>query len=134
MNEANDKKASQVLNYRAGRFALVVLPSEEQILISIGTSTVKILAKRAIFGWYLPKVVVSQRLSVWQPDYQQYNAMYRRACCTMILDGLLTLLSHYQSIDKLRQAWPTMQNPLAVVGREVFQKWKQDEQHAKDDA
>src|SRR5208283_3441275 len=99
MNETNDKKQiCQVVKQKPGRFAMVELPSGEQIMISIGSATVKILAKRDFWGWCLPKVIASERLSTWQSKYQRYNGFYRRICRTMILDGLLTLLSTCESI------------------------------------
>ena len=119
MNDAKDKKQiiCQVLNHKAGRFALVGLPSGEQIVISIGSVTAKILAKRAVVGWYLPKVVAFERLSTWQSEYPHQNSFHRGICRGLVLEGLLALLSNCQSVDEIRQAWPRMENPLAVVGR-----------------
>jgi len=119
LNEANDeKKTFLVLNYKAGRSALVDLPSGEQIVISIGTATAKVIAKRAIVGWYLPKVVASERLDTWQPEFRQFNELHRRINRDMFLDGVLASLSQCRSIDDIRRAWPTMQNPILVVAKE----------------
>ena|SRR2546422_723062 len=121
MNNAKDKKQTcQVLNRKAGRFALIGLASGEQIVISIGSATAKILAKRAFVGWYLPKVVASERLSTWQSEYPHQNGFYRGICRGLVLEGLLDLLSNCQSVDEIRQAWPRMENPLALVGREML--------------
>ena len=91
-------------------------PSGEHIVISIGSATAKILAKHSVFGWLLPRVIVSERLSVWQSDYPRYNGFHRRLCRDMVLEGLLSSLSHCRSIEQIRQAWLTMQNPVAVIG------------------
>jgi hypothetical protein len=106
----------QVLNQKTGRSAKIGLPSGEEIVISIGTADAKIFAKRGVFGWFLPRVIVSKRLSVWRSDYRQYNGFHRRLCRGMVLEGLLASLSHCRSIDEIQRAWQTMQNPVAVTG------------------
>src|SRR5262249_30195886 len=110
------KAAWQILNEKKGPCAMRVLPSGEQILISIGSATAKILVKRPLFGWLFPKVIVSEQLSAWQPEYPRYNVFYRQICQSMVLDGLLTSLSQCQSLKELQQCWKTMQNPIAVAG------------------
>jgi hypothetical protein len=105
---------------RASAIALVRLPSGERILISIGSATARVLDKSTIFAWCFTKTVVSERLDTWQPEYWQCNRFYRRINRAMILDGLLALLSNYHSIDEVRRAWPTLQNPIDVIGRKIF--------------
>jgi hypothetical protein len=45
--EAN---GSKLLSHKLGRAAFLVLPSNEEVVISIGTSTAKVFARRPIIG------------------------------------------------------------------------------------
>ena len=116
----NDESTWRLVNEKAGRFARVDLPSGEQIVISVGSATAKILSERAVLGWLLPRVIVSQRLSAWQSDYPRYNSFHRRLCRAMVLEGLLASLSRCRSIEEIQQSWQTMRNPIAVIGFEMM--------------
>lgn len=122
----------RVLNHKTGRFAKIGLLSGEEIVISIGTANAKIFAKRGVFGWFLPRVIVSEQLSVWQSEYRRYNGFHRRLCRGMALEGLLALLSHCRSIDEIQQVWQTMQNPVAVTGMALMKTSQKSD--VKDDA
>jgi tetratricopeptide (TPR) repeat protein len=99
---------------------MLALASGDQVIVSIGSSTVRILAKRGIVGWTVPRVIASQRLSVWHSEYHRFNSLHRQLCRAMILDGLLDLLSVCRSPDEIRQVWSGLDNPLAGVAREMF--------------
>jgi hypothetical protein len=110
----------QVLSYRPGRSAKLALPSGEHLVISIGSATAKVFAKRGVAGWLIPRVIASERLWVWQSDYRSFNSFHRQLSRAMILDGLVDLLSAYRSTDDVRKAWPSLQNPVVVAGREIL--------------
>jgi hypothetical protein len=48
------KHGSQLLLYRGGRVAAVVLQSGEHVVISIGTVTAKVFVRRPLSKWWLP--------------------------------------------------------------------------------
>jgi len=117
MNEVDAKiicknNGSSLLSYELGKAAYIVLPSSEPIVISIGTLTVKILTKRAIFGWLFPKVIVSQSISTWEQGFNKLDRLRQFGCGAIVLDGLLSLVSRCRSLDELRLAWPVLRNPL----------------------
>jgi hypothetical protein len=121
----------QILNRKTGRFAMIALPSGERIIISIGSATAKILVRRSVFGWLLPRTIASEQLSAWQSEYPQYNDFYRQICRGMVLEGLLASLSHCQSIAELQAAWAVMKNPVAVTGLAMMRETQAP--NAKDD-
>jgi hypothetical protein len=117
----------QIVNEKSGRFAMIALVSGEQILISVGTATAKVLIKRPLFGWVFPKTIISERLSVWQPEYPRYNGFNRRRCRSMALEGLLLSLSHCKSVIQIQHAWKTMRNPIAIVGLAMMKESQVEE-------
>jgi hypothetical protein len=108
------KKDVRVLNYKRGRFALIDLPSGERIFISIGSATARVVDKSSFIRWCFTKCVVSERLDKWQPEYWRSNSFYRGINRAMILDGLLISLLKCNSINEIRQIWPTLENPILV--------------------
>jgi hypothetical protein len=70
-----------------------------------------------------PAPLSANRVSVpsaWQSHYPQYNKVHRLSCRIIALDGLLELLSRYETMEEIREAWPMIQNPLAVVAQQMF--------------
>jgi hypothetical protein len=115
---------STLLSYESGRTAYIRLPSDESIVISIGTTAVKVFTKRLIVGWKFPKVTASQSMAIWQQGFDKLDRIRRFGCGSMILDGLISLVSRCGSIEELRLAWPDLKNPLEAwaaeeVGRHV---------------
>jgi hypothetical protein len=113
------KQDERVLNYKRGRFALVSLPSGERILISIGSATVRVVDKSTIIRWCFTKVIASERLDKWQPEYWQSNSFYRGINRAMILDGLLVSLLKCNSVNEVRQIWPTLENPILIIDEQT---------------
>jgi hypothetical protein len=99
-----------------------LLPSGEQIVISIGTTSAKIFRRRALVGWFAPKCCVSKSLVEWEPRYQQFNGLHRTICRGMVLDGLVDLVSRAKSIGELRLAWCALKNPLEVSSVALFKQ------------
>jgi len=115
-----EKHGSAFLSYEVGRAAYIVLPSNEHIIISIGTSTAKVLIKRRIFGWRFPRVIASQSIATWEPTFRKLDRLRRFACGVMALDGLLSLVSKCKSVDELRLVWPVMRNPMEVMASSMI--------------
>lgn len=113
------KHGSQLLSYTGGRVASIGLQSGEHVVISIGTATAKVFVRRPLFGWWLPRVVASARLSKWDDRYLRYNALYRGVLRAMILDGLLSLVSRCSSVAELQLAWCVIRNPIEVAVMEL---------------
>ena len=123
ITEAN---GSALLKYESGKFAYLLLPSNEKIIISIGTKTVKILTRRPVIGWISPKTVAFQKIEYWANDslrpyrsYANLNRMERYACGCMALYGLVDLMSRCKSISEIQLAWPDLYNPL-LQGNSCF--------------
>ena len=121
MGNTNDQQqVAQVLNSKPGRFAMLALYSGEQIIISVGTATAKVVMKHPIFGWYFPKTIASERLATWQPEYEKYSNLHRNISRKLVLDGLIKTLSSVRSIEEIRQVWLSIKNPIVVVGRDLL--------------
>jgi hypothetical protein len=123
---------SLLLQYHSPRVAMLMLPSAERLLISIGTMNAKIFRRNALFGWFLPRCVASQSLSAWEPRYTQFNSLHRTVCRGMVLDGLVDLVSRAKSIDELRLAWCALKNPLEVSSVALFKQTFPDTQFPTD--
>jgi len=113
-----ERHGSSMLSYQLGKAAYIVLPSNEDVIISIGTLSVKVLTRRSIMGWKFPKVIVSSSIAAWEERFDKFDHLRRFGCGAMILDGLLCLVSSFKSIEELRLAWPDLGNPLEVWASE----------------
>jgi hypothetical protein len=119
-NKKETKQEAQLLSYKPAQFAMLALISGEQVLISIGSLGVKILSQRPIAGWLWPKTIASKQLSAWHPEYLKQNSFDRKISRGMALEGLIALIMNCKSVDEIRHTWPTMQNPITSIAREVF--------------
>jgi hypothetical protein len=111
-----------LLQYQSPRVAMLMLPSAEPLLISIGTTSAKIFRRSPLFGWFLPRCVASKQLSAWEPRYAQFNSLHRTMCQGMVLDGLVDLVSRAKSVAELRLAWCALKNPLEVSSVALFKQ------------
>ena len=114
------KHGATLLNYRETRFAMLQLSSGEQVLISVGTGTAKILARRRILGWLVPRCIATRSLVEWEARYREYNKLHRVVCRGMVLYGLLNLIAPIGSVDGIRLAWPALRNPLEIASLGLF--------------
>jgi len=116
VSEAN---GSHLLSYEPGRVAFLMLPSGEQPVVSVGTATVKVCRRRAVFGRRLPKTIASQLIASWHPDFASLGNIQRWASRCMVFDGLVDLLSRCQSLSELQLAWPVIRNAIEVAAIHV---------------
>ena len=107
---------SILLSYEQGRAAFLVLPSREQVVISVGTDTAKIIVRRPIIGWLFPKTIASQQITVWAPEFPELDQLRRFACGSMVLDGLIELVSECRSLSEIKSIWHSLRNPIGVAG------------------
>ena len=117
-----ETNGARLIHYETARVAKIELPSGEQVLISIGTASAKLYRKNRLFGWFLPRSFVSKPLVEWDPRYCHVSGFDRDVFRGMILDGLLSLLSRFKSIDELNRGWPTMKNPMEVASLEFYRR------------
>src|SRR2546423_1196644 len=89
---------SQLLSYADARAAFLILPSGEQLVISVGTASARVCVRRLLLAWYLPRTVASEHFSKWDDQFTQRNAVQRDAIRANVLDGLLSLISGFKSI------------------------------------
>jgi hypothetical protein len=108
-------RGSVLRHYEPGRVASIVIPSGEVLIISLGTATAKILAKRTLLGWLLPKTIGTKNLSDWVPDYRTCSGLQRSVARAMVLDGLVSLASRAKYADELSLAWIVLKNPIEVA-------------------
>jgi hypothetical protein len=101
---------------------MLMLPSTEPLLITIGTTSAKIFQRSRLFGWFIPRCVASKQLSAWEPRYAQFNSLHRTICRGMVLDGLVDLVSRAKSIGELGLAWCALKNPLEVSSVALFKQ------------
>jgi hypothetical protein len=124
--EAADKLCSSngatLLHYKWPGVASVVLRSREQVVISIGTTSAKIFARRALLGWLAPKSCATRSLMEWEPRYAKFSDFHRNLCRGTVLDGLLDLVSRADSIKELKLSWHNIRNPLQVAAVATFEK------------
>ncbi len=117
---------SVLQQYEMGRVALLVLPSHEPLIISIGstlsamlcwppTITAKVLTSRAFGGWIFPKTVASKELSDWIPDFNRLSGVQRFAGGAMVLDGLLSLTARARNVAEISLAWIALRDPVEVA-------------------
>jgi hypothetical protein len=109
------KYGSVLQQYEIGRVALLILPSHEPLIISIGTTTAKVLTKRAFGGWKFPKTLGSKELSDWIPDFNRPSAAQRFAGGAMVLDGLLSLTARARNVAEISLAWIVLRDPVEAA-------------------
>jgi len=115
-----EKNGAALIDYENGKVAYLILPSKEHVIISVGTQTVQVVTKRFMFGWRLPKVVVSKDITDWEPNYHKLGKLNRMFINYMILDGLLSLISRIRTLQKLSLAWIVLKNPIKEAFSEGF--------------
>jgi hypothetical protein len=109
------KHGSALQKYELGRVASITLPSGEMLIVSIGTTTAKILIKHPIFGWFFPKIVGKKNLSDWVPGFLTLPRLQRFAAGAMVLDGLVSLSARANSAAELSLAWTVLRNPVEIA-------------------
>ncbi len=106
---------SQLLAYEEARYAYLVLPSGEQVLVSIGTAPAKVFVKRPIFSWFFRRRLPRSK-SLFGTVVSKANMALRRCCLRlMVLNGLIELVSGCGSVSGLKAAWSILENPIAVA-------------------
>jgi hypothetical protein len=115
--EAN---GSELLSYKLGRAAFLVLLSNEEVVISIGASTAKVFARRPIIGWRFPRTIAMRRIDYGEPIFGSLDRLRRFACGCMVLDGLMGAISRYRSISELQLGWTVIRNPMEVAAGQML--------------
>jgi hypothetical protein len=121
------QRGSELLSYEIGRAALIRFPSQEVLLVSIGTSTMKVFDctkrlswsrwKVILFGWLPTKTILSADLSRFGCGCKQRNRMARATSSVLLLAATMDLLTRARSI---REVCEKYQSNWAEVVDDIF--------------
>jgi hypothetical protein len=104
------KRNCELLQYEEGKVALVQLPSQEQIIISMGNSSMKIFRKATLFGWWRPKTVLSVDLAAI--GWHQCVPLTRNVMSVLLIAKSLDLLTQERSIREVSEKYGNNFNDL----------------------
>ncbi len=110
-----EQNGSKLVEYTSRRIALIVLPSGENLIISIGAFTAKIMRPRKFFGVFFPKVLLANNITAWEPAYQTQPAMAKEGTRLYLLAGLIMILSKCKTTKEVAMIWPTIENPIGLA-------------------
>lgn len=97
------KRNCELLQYEEGRVALVRLPSQEQIIISMGESSMKVFRKGWLFGWARPKTLLSVDLAAI--GWHQCIPLTRAVISVLLIARSVDLLTQVHSIREIGQKY-----------------------------
>jgi len=117
-----ESNGCSLLGYTQGRSATLILASGEKVILSAGTSTFKVFAKRGAIGWLLPRTLGSKKLSDWLGEsYNRRDFRYLSAV-VVAMQGVIILLSRCKSLNEVEIAWPELPNPVGEMAlHEILQ-------------
>ena len=97
------ERRCELLDYEAGRLATIRLPSREVLVISIGTSTMKVFdctkrlgwsrLRAVLFGWVRPKTVLSADLARFGCGCKQRSGIARATSSVLLLAATVEMLT-----------------------------------------
>jgi hypothetical protein len=95
------ERGCELLRYEEGRKALIQLPSCEQVLVSMGASSVKVFRKGGLLGWFSPKTVLSFNL---RPiGWDECTPLARSLMAFLLVDGTINLITEGGSIQEIAE-------------------------------
>lgn len=119
------ERGCKLLQYEEGRIALIELPSREQMLVSMGASSIKVFRKRVLFGWRLPTTVLSCDLS--SSGWHQCIPLTRAFMSILLVDAAMAIITEASSIREIVEKYGSN---FSEVITEVMNK--QMTQHAQE--
>jgi len=96
LNEVILKRNCQLRQYEEGKLALLLLPSQEEVMLSMGASSFKVFRK-GLLGWVTPKTVFSVDLAAL--GWHECIPLTRTVLSVLLVTQSLDLLSIAQSVD-----------------------------------
>jgi len=90
------------MQYQEGKLAVLRLPSQEELMLSMGTSSFKVFRKGPL-GWLFPKTVFSVDLAA--VGWDECIPLTRALLSVLLVTQSLDLLSHAQSINDAVQRY-----------------------------
>ena len=88
-------------------------------MIRIGTDSVKIFRRNAVFGFLAPKCFAEKSLIEWEPRYGQFDTLRRGVCRGLLLYELIDLVSRAKSIAEV--LWQArLYKPGTTLSRKPF--------------
>ena len=89
----------RLLQYQEGTLAAIQLPSGEQVLVSMGASSIKVMQKRPILGWLFCKAVLSVNLA--QFGWSDCIPLTRAVLSVILVDAVMELVIRARSIPDM---------------------------------
>lgn len=96
-----DRAGCSLRSYQDGKLAQVILRSGELIMISIGTTTVKLFARGAFLGWTFPRCVGTWSFLDVDPGWLRNVPLTRMLFSHFVLNALVELVSTCSSIAEV---------------------------------
>jgi hypothetical protein len=115
----------RLLLYQEGTLAAVQLPSSEEVLVSMGTSSIKVFRKRPILGWFISQfmwllnlapmgwispLINCQFVTVLSLDLAPFGwvecvPVTRAIMSTGLVDAVMIMVIHARSISDMLQKY-----------------------------
>jgi hypothetical protein len=94
---------SKLLDFKSGSYATILLQSGQEIMISIGTASVKFM-KPGFLSYVTPKTIINKDISDWDKRYRNSTPLEREGTKMFLLIGLLLALSKIKSESEIEAA------------------------------
>jgi hypothetical protein len=96
-------RGSKLLHYEAGRAASIQLPSQEVLIVSIGTATMKVFCKARFFGWMWPKAILS--VDLISIGWYECIPLTRVIVSVLLIAKTIDLLTNARSTNEIIQKY-----------------------------
>ena len=93
----------RLLRYEEGRLALLELQSTEQLLVSMGMSSIKVFRRRVLFGWLAPATLLS--FDLLPLGWNECIPLTRIVLSGILVDGALTIITRASSIGEVLEKY-----------------------------
>ena len=119
LNELIATRNCELRQYEEGKLAVLRLPSQEELMLSMGTSSLKVFRKGRLLGWVAPKMVFSVDLAAI--GWHQCIPLTRTVMSALLITKSLDLLSRAQSIDDAVKRYDNSftEQLMETIGKEM---------------
>jgi hypothetical protein len=97
------KRGCELLYYTEGKVASIRLPSKEQVMVSMGTSSIKVFRKHWLFGWVIPRTILYVDLA--SIGWDQCIPLTRAVASVLLVAKAVDLLSQTGSISEMNEKY-----------------------------
>jgi hypothetical protein len=113
-NALCEARGCKLINYEVAKAAFVALPSNDNVIISVGATTAKVFQKNPFFAilpgkysWLYPKAILTFDMQVLDAEWQQLIPMTRLLIHVYILYAMLDLITSCKSSTEIRFKYAT---------------------------